>query len=93
MMVGVCRQLTPMGWKSSVYEQSVEKLKVMGKLQAHGFVVCFFLRSLLYAALQANVIWAIAQSTGWVIDWIQVWWWLSAVHVIINSHASGTRVN
>ena len=45
------------------------------------FVLWIIARSLVYAALQTNVVWAIA---GERVDWISVWCWLSALHYLIN---------
>jgi hypothetical protein len=51
------------------------------------FVLWIVARSLLYAALQANVIWAVAMAvaTDRPTNWIQIWQFLAALHVIINS--------
>jgi hypothetical protein len=51
------------------------------------FVLWIVARSLLYAALQANVIWAVAMAvaTDRLTNWIQIWQFLAALHTIINS--------
>ena len=48
------------------------------------FVTWIFLRNLLYAALQTNVIWTVAHSAVEPLEWMQVWWCLSVVHFVIN---------
>ena len=48
------------------------------------FVTWIFLRSLLFAVLQTNVIWTVAHSAVEPLEWMQVWWCLSVVHFVIN---------
>ena len=55
------------------------------------FVTWIFLRNLLYAALQTNVIWTVAHSAVEPLEWMQVWWCLSVVHFVINFPPHLTR--
>lgn len=49
------------------------------------FITWIFVRNLLYAALQANVIWAAARAAVAPLSWLEVWWGLSTLHFVINS--------
>jgi hypothetical protein len=48
------------------------------------FVLWIFARNLLYAALQAAVIWTLAGVLGQALSWILIWQILSVLHFIIN---------
>jgi len=48
------------------------------------FVLWIFARNLIYAALQASVLWVLAGVLGQPISWILIWQILSVLHVIIN---------
>jgi hypothetical protein len=49
------------------------------------FFICWLsVRSLLYAALQADVIWTLARPALGSLEWIQFWGCLSIAHFVIN---------
>jgi hypothetical protein len=48
------------------------------------FVIWIVARNAMYAALQANVVWAVGQSVIAPHTWFEVWSWLAALHCIIN---------
>jgi len=48
------------------------------------FVLWIFARNLLYAALQATVIWTLTGVLGQALRWILIWQILSVLHFIIN---------
>jgi hypothetical protein len=48
------------------------------------FILWIFARNLLYAALQASVIWAVAGAAGAPLKWVELWQILSVLHFIIN---------
>jgi hypothetical protein len=48
------------------------------------FVLWIFARNLLYAALQATVIWTLTGVLGQALSWILIWQILSVLHFIIN---------
>jgi hypothetical protein len=48
------------------------------------FILWIFARNLLYAALQASVIWAVAGVASLPLKWVELWEILSVLHFIIN---------
>jgi hypothetical protein len=48
------------------------------------FILWIFARNLLYAALQASVIWTVAGVAGASLKWVELWQILSVLHFIIN---------